>query len=352
MPAPPSPPLELEGPAGQRLTVAPSSPDDRIGELADALGLDPRRGLSVDGRSVGRHETLARAGLVRGSRLEPEADRPASTAEQGGSAGDAVRIVGEAGPAAGVTTMLGPGSHVVGRALTSAVRIADPAVEPHHGLLDVADDGTVRFVQLSGRVPARVAGEPIAGSVAIGPGTTLHVGTSRLRIAVDGARESPPSTAVLTPTPGDPWRRTLRRPPRALLVWAPEPVAVPSATTPPPRPSWRRSRRGRVHVGRLGPRRRGHEVADVPPPRRGRRARLALPLAHRPRPRRARQSEGDPACASGSSRRSGSPSPSSATPSGGTFLPPRRPLPTRSPPRPRSAPTCGPAGPITPTPSR
>ncbi len=237
MSAPPSPPLELEGPAGQRLTVAPSSPDDRIGELADALGLDPRRGLSVDGRSVGRHETLARAGLLRGSRLEPEADQTASIAEQSGFAGDAVRIVGEAGPAAGVTTMLGPGSHVVGRALTSAVRIADPAVEPHHGLLDVADDGTVRFVQLSGRVPARVAGEPIAGSVAIEPDTTLQVGTSRLRIAVDGARESPPSTAVLTPTPGDPWRRTLRRLPRALLVWAPQPVAVPSATTPPPRPT-------------------------------------------------------------------------------------------------------------------
>ena len=237
MPAPPSPPLELEDPAGQRLTVAPSSPDDRIGELADALGLDPRRGLSVDGRTVGRHETLARAGLVRGSRLEPEADRTAATAEADPLARDVVRIIGEAGPAAGVTITLGPGSHVVGRAPTSAVCIADPAVEPHHGLLHIADDGSVRFVQLAGRVPARVAGEPVFGGVAMDPGTTLHVGTSRLRIAVDAVPESPPSTAILTPTPGDPWRRTLRRPPRALLVWAPEPVAVPSASTPPPRPA-------------------------------------------------------------------------------------------------------------------
>jgi S-DNA-T family DNA segregation ATPase FtsK/SpoIIIE len=236
---PPLPALELEGPAGQRLLVAARSPYDRVGELADALGLDPRRGLCVDGRPVGRHETLARAGLIRGSRLAPQHRGAASTVDQGGSAGAMVRVVEEAGPAAGVTTTLAPGRHVVGRAATSVIRIADPAVEPHHGLLDVADDGSVRFVQLTGRVPAQVAGEPVAGSIAVRPGATLLVGTSRLRISVEVAGDplSPPSTAVQTPTPGDPWRRTLRRPPRALPVWAPEPVALPSATTPPPRPN-------------------------------------------------------------------------------------------------------------------
>ena len=54
MPTPPPPPtLELEAPAGRRVTVAPRSSDDRVGELADAIGLDPRRPLCLDGRPVG-----------------------------------------------------------------------------------------------------------------------------------------------------------------------------------------------------------------------------------------------------------------------------------------------------------
>ena len=116
MGAPPIPPVELEGPTGGRVTVAPRSPDDRMGDLADALGLDPRRRLELDGRPVGRHETLRRAGLARGSRLTV-----ASTGESGSEADPAapvtpvVVVVGEAGPAAGIAVPLPPGRHVVGR---------------------------------------------------------------------------------------------------------------------------------------------------------------------------------------------------------------------------------------------
>ena len=49
MTAPSIPTLEIAGPAGRRVIVAPRSPDDRVGELADALGLDPGA-AAVDGR--------------------------------------------------------------------------------------------------------------------------------------------------------------------------------------------------------------------------------------------------------------------------------------------------------------
>jgi DNA segregation ATPase FtsK/SpoIIIE, S-DNA-T family len=230
--APPPPTIELEAPPGGRLTVAPRSPDDRLGELADAIGLDPHQPLRLDGRPVGRHETLARAGLVRGSRLAPgERDDPAASVPNG-----VIAVVGEGGPAAGTTVLLGPGRHVVGRAASAAVPIADPALEPHHGLLEVAADGTVRFVQLTGRVPTRIAGEPVTRGCVVAPNAPLVVGASRLHVGpVLEATVAAP--AALTPTPGDPWRRTLRRSPRALPRWAPEPIVVPAPATAPPGPA-------------------------------------------------------------------------------------------------------------------
>ena len=75
------------------------------------------------------------------------------------------------------------GRHVVGRSPAAAVRIDDPSVEPHHALLDVAPDGAVAVVQLTGRVPCRVDGEPIAGPAAVIDGSTIELGSSRLRLA-------------------------------------------------------------------------------------------------------------------------------------------------------------------------
>jgi S-DNA-T family DNA segregation ATPase FtsK/SpoIIIE len=215
------------------VTVSPGSPDDRISELADALGLDPAGPLRLDGRTVGRHESLARAGLVRGSRLETD---PTTGGEGDGPVDGHAVVVGEAGPAAGETIVLGPGTHGLGRAASATIRIADPSLEPHHGLVDVDGDGTVHFVQLSGRVPARVAGEPVAGRTVIAPGDTLLVGASRVRIGrhPDVAGRSP-SAAALTPTAGDPWRRTLRRTHHPHPTWAPEPIPVPVPVIAPSR---------------------------------------------------------------------------------------------------------------------
>ena len=229
------PTIELEDPAGRRVTVTPRSPDDRVGEVADVLGVDRRRPLRLDGRPVGRHETLAGAGLVRGSRLESGDDL---TADPGPAA--QVVVVIEAGPSAGGSHPLGAGTHVVGRAASASIPIDDPLLEPHHALLHLAPDGAVHVVQLAGRVPARVAGEPIAGRTALAPDATVVLGASRLRVRTGPTLAPtlvPSMAATLTPAPADPWRRTLRRPPRVEPRWAPDPIPLPATTGTTTRPN-------------------------------------------------------------------------------------------------------------------
>ncbi len=230
-----APTIELEDADGRRVTVAPRSPDDRVGELADTLGLDPAVPLRLDGRPVGRHESLARAGVVQGSRLEPG---PTTVDGDVGAVDAPVVVVGEAGPSAGETVVLGPGTHGLGRAASATIRIADPAIEPHHGLLVVTGDGTVHFVQLSGRVAARVGGQPVTGRTVVASGETLLVGASRVRISRNpDVPSGPASAAALTPAAGDPWRRTLRRTHHPHPRWEPEPIPVPAAVESPSHPS-------------------------------------------------------------------------------------------------------------------
>lgn len=223
------PTLELAGPAGGRVVVAPRSPDDRVGELADALGVDPARELELDGRPVTRHETIGRAGVVRGSTLAP-AGSPGS--RRAATAGDGVVLaVCDAGPAAGGTVALAPGRHVIGRSPRAAVRIGDHRLEPHHVVVDVGLDGSVTVVQLTGRVPCRIDGEPVGGPTTWPVGSHLTLGASRIRIVP--ADRAATAGAVVAPLPGDPWRRALRRTPRVVPRWDPEPIPVPDPSAIP-----------------------------------------------------------------------------------------------------------------------
>ena len=125
--------------------------------------------LELDGRRVGRHETIGRAGVRRGSRLSPQA--AAGGADQPGRdqpESSLVLVVAEAGPATGTIVALGAGRHVVGRSPSCTVSLADAALEPHHGVFEVADAGSVRFTQLTGRVAAQVDGEPVSAAVVRG----------------------------------------------------------------------------------------------------------------------------------------------------------------------------------------
>ena len=62
-----------------------------------------------------------------------------------------------AGPDSGWGVELSPGRHLVGRSSHCSVVVADAAIEAHHVVLDVADDGTFDVVQLAGRVSITVA---------------------------------------------------------------------------------------------------------------------------------------------------------------------------------------------------
>ena len=219
------PTLDLVCPAGGRVTIEPGSLDDRVGDLADALGLDPTARLDLDGRPVGRHETIGRAGVRRGSRLSSRSEGEAVQPEP-----PLVMVVAEAGPAAGTVVVLGPGRHVVGRSARCAVTLADASLEPHHSVFDVSADGVVRFTQLTGRVAARLNGEPVSETVIVEDGSTATIGSTRLRVG----RSAGPTrgAAALTADASDPWRSTVHRTPRPLPRWAPVAIPVPVSASP------------------------------------------------------------------------------------------------------------------------
>ena len=64
-----------------------------------------------------------------------------------------MRIELTAGPDAGWEIELGAGRHLVGRTRHCDVVIQDPAVEPHHVLLTIDEQGRLDIVQLAGRMP-------------------------------------------------------------------------------------------------------------------------------------------------------------------------------------------------------
>ncbi|MCB0956963.1 MAG: hypothetical protein KDB12_12470, partial [Ilumatobacter sp.] len=141
-----------------------------------------------------------------------------------------------AGPDAGGTHALPPGRHVLGRATAADLRTEDPALEPHHLLLEVGDGGTVVVTHLTGRSAVRVDGVAVDGpterTVTQGEGNLVEVGSSLLLVRAssdgehvfsrsDGAgRADQPVTVVRT-----------ARPPRPM---APPPPGPPPP--PPPRP--------------------------------------------------------------------------------------------------------------------
>jgi S-DNA-T family DNA segregation ATPase FtsK/SpoIIIE len=229
------PALELEGADGERIVVAPRALDDRVRELAAALAGRDRAlpfGAVIDGRPVPADVTLAASGIRRGSRVSAIVERPLC-AEAGASA-DTVReprvaVTCIAGPAAGPSVPLPAGRHVVGRARDAAVRVADDMVEPHHAIVDVGDDGSVTFTQLTGRVPCRVDGRRVSGRTELRPGDAVLLGASRIVVGRPPAGGDTEAGATLAVRPDDPWRRSVVRTPRPIPSWAPTPVVVPAA---------------------------------------------------------------------------------------------------------------------------
>lgn len=224
-----APDLVIVGPGGRRVIVGAVSADDRVGDLADALGIARGAPLAVDGRLAARADTLSRADVRRGSSLDVM--DPARVADRGAAV---VTVVCEGGPGAGVAVPLPAGRHVVGRSPSAAVTIGDASLEPHHALLEVTTDGHAAVFQLTGRVPCRLDGEPISGRCVLADGVSVTLGASRLRVGSIGDELVGPATLAMTA--GDAWRRTLRRTPRVVPRWEPDPIPVPDALEASSRP--------------------------------------------------------------------------------------------------------------------
>ncbi len=219
------PGLEVLGPDGRAWSVRPARRGDTVGDLARALGLTAGE-VAIEGRSLAADVPLVSVPELRvGARVDGggRASRRAARASgaprhpAGGSAdadtGPVAAVAVRAGPAASSWRGLAPGRHVIGRSHDAAVRIADPALEPYHGVLDVADDGTVTFRQLTGVHVARVDGRPCDGAVSLDPGDRLEIGSSivQVRPVTTGRERSGRPAPQPAAVPGDPWRLMLRR---------------------------------------------------------------------------------------------------------------------------------------------
>ncbi|HEX2783717.1 MAG TPA: FHA domain-containing protein, partial [Ilumatobacteraceae bacterium] len=136
-----------------------------------------------------------------------------------------------AGPDAGGTALLGRGSHMVGRAAGADVRCDDGALEPHHLLIEVSPSG-LSLRQLTGRIPVRLNGEPVADMSVIDAPARLEIGHSILTVC-RGDLTAPAQRTDRASIKVTPAGRVLMRSPRAANPWSPEPVAAPADRVSP-----------------------------------------------------------------------------------------------------------------------
>lgn len=111
------------------------------------------------------------------------------------------------GPAVVEPQVLGPGRHLIGRAAHCALHIPDPGIEPHHLLIEVEIDGSIRLRQLTGRLIMRVDGVamrrwPAGAATTVdaasvdAAGLDVELGATRLRIRRRPVRFDPPTHRI------------------------------------------------------------------------------------------------------------------------------------------------------------
>ncbi len=122
------------------------------------------------------------------------------------------------GPDAGGRAELGPGRYMVGRGPLVEVRCDDPALEAHHAVLELADQG-VTITQLLGRTSIHVDGRAAEGSVHHPHGCQIEIGGSLLAVERT-ARLAPPARAHVR-------HQSLVRSPRRVPEWIPPTLTAP-----------------------------------------------------------------------------------------------------------------------------
>jgi len=233
------PPFDVVDSDGRRTTIRPSGPGDTVGDLVRAVGGRDDADVHIDGVHVERHVRLRTSGVRHGSQVElvtsPYGSSPAVVpmGDDVENSTGVIEVAVVAGPACTPWTPLPAGRHQVGRARTAGVRIDDPAVEPHLGVVTVDGCGSATFVQLTGRIPARVGGRPAHGSAVLAAGDTLTAGASQIRHRRStGAATATSGTGAVVDDPASPWRRTLHRGAATEVVGGE--LAAPEVPVPPP----------------------------------------------------------------------------------------------------------------------
>ncbi len=243
------PSFAATAPDGTRIVVHPHASTDSVEELARALDLPAPTALAIDGIAVERHQRLADTDVRVGSAITVRANdgrseeqvtgSPSVPSSEAGTVGAGTVGVGTvevaivSGPACASWRRLVVGRHTVGRAPSADVCIDDPAVELHHGMLDVGAGGEVGFTQLTGRVPITVGGVPCSGSHPVRPDEVIRCGASELLVRVvsddttDGLPDGSASVGSVVVSDVDPWRRVVRRAPPVAASGPVQPIEVP-----------------------------------------------------------------------------------------------------------------------------
>jgi DNA segregation ATPase FtsK/SpoIIIE, S-DNA-T family len=239
------PSLEIHGPDGNRLSIAPYTLGDTVADLTEALGLSAIRRLLIDGRVRPPAQRLVESGLRSGSSVAVAAayDRMAGGAaklvNETGSGRDLLVVSITAGPDCRIVGAVETGRAIIGRSPAAHLRVDDPTVELHHVMID-ADMDTVRVTQLAGQVPVLLDGVPIAASTRVPLPTRITMGSTELTIErpTDVAhRVQQCDLGALADRQADPWRREVRRGPCSVPALMLPAVVLPVKSVRIPIPS-------------------------------------------------------------------------------------------------------------------
>lgn len=190
--------LSVAGENADAIVEVTLRPGATIGELADALAVRCGRAPGGDGRPGGASgHTLAVTPKSRGPHAAAWlAPRDLDVEASGLSSGDHVDIVAAAsapgwhaqervlvevtaGPDAGASFALGPGSHLIGSGGRCAVRLSDPLVSAHHARLVV--DSVIELIDLGSTTGVRV-GDTAVLRATVKAKQTITLGATALSV--------------------------------------------------------------------------------------------------------------------------------------------------------------------------
>ena len=156
-----------------------ASPDDSVSSLLSTLPVNPGgRACFVGSTPVHPGGRLADSPLLNGAVLSVGGPGPDCLPIGDSSAGTMDVL---AGPEAGMSFVLSPGRHTVGRTADSTVRLRDNGVSRSQALVEVRPGGEAVIWDLTSRNGTFVNGVPITAPTALADGSVVRAGESQLR---------------------------------------------------------------------------------------------------------------------------------------------------------------------------